>query len=142
MLAFFLALALFGGSIDVAAERTVILDINQQRAKANVAPLQPNEQLHAAAVERANDMASRGYFDHTTPEGTTAFVEALRSRAFPYSFAGENIAVGPSVTDAAQALWLSPSHRDNLLDGRFHRAGIAVVRVSAERLYVVQLFSD
>jgi uncharacterized protein YkwD len=102
----------------------------------------PNDDLHAIAVARAGDMAARHYFDHKTPEGTTAFVDALQKTAFRFTFAGENIALAPSVGDAQNGLWKSPGHRENLLDARFHQAGIAVVRAGADQIYVVEVFAD
>jgi uncharacterized protein YkwD len=127
--------------IDVAAERSVIGEINQQRARVHVRALTADDGLHAIAIARADDMAGRRYFDHKTPEGTIAVVDALQGSRFHYTRAGENIALASSVGDAQRGLWQSPRHRDNMLDGRFRRAGIAVVRFGAE-IYVIQVFAD
>jgi uncharacterized protein YkwD len=135
-----LALGL-AGTIDRAGVQDVIDDINRQRARVNVTALQTDPALAAVALERANDMARRHYFAHVNPDGKTA-LDALRERAYAYSYAGENIALAPSVKDAERGLWQSPPHRENLLDEHFHRVGIAVVRTSASENYVVQVFSD
>jgi hypothetical protein len=42
---------------------------------------------------------------------------------------------------AHRALWASPSHRGNLLDRGYERAGVAVVRDSSGRVWVTQLFA-
>lgn len=42
--------------------------VNQQRQHHGLAPLLPDDRLHAAAKAHAEDMAERDYFSHTTPE--------------------------------------------------------------------------
>ena len=44
---------------------------NQNRASANIAELKVNPLLEKAAQLKADDMATRGYFAHNTPEGLT-----------------------------------------------------------------------
>ena len=146
MFAVVLAVTLFATAasaplVDSGAERTVMQDVNQERARAHVGALVSDEDLHAIAVARADDMAARHYFDHKTPEGTVAFVDALRRTAFHFTAAGENIALAPTVEVAEQGLWNSPGHRENMLDSRFSRAGIAVVWVGPE-VYVIEVFAD
>lgn len=135
-----LAIAL-SGTPDRAGAQDVIDDINQGRARVSAAPLQPDATLAAVALDRANDMIRRHYFAHVNPDGRTV-VDALRDRAYAFSYAGENIAYAPSVKDAERNLWLSPGHRDNMVDGHFHRVGIAVVRADDGESYVVEVFSN
>jgi uncharacterized protein YkwD len=135
-----LALGL-AGTIDRAGVRDVIDDINRERARANLIVLQPDTALAVVALERANDMLRRHYFAHVNPDGKTA-IDALRERAYAFAYAGENIALAPSVKDAERGLWRSPSHRENLLGEHYRRVGIAVVRTSDSESYVVQIFSD
>ena len=52
---------------------------------------------------------------------------------------GENVGVGPSVEAIHQKLMESPSHRDNILSGRFTEVGVGVV-VDGADLWVVQVF--
>ena len=52
---------------------------------------------------------------------------------------GENVGVGPTVEAIHQKLMDSPSHRDNILSGRFTEVGVGVV-ADGDDLWVVQVF--
>src|SRR3954470_24673345 len=77
----------------ISADRTQeLLDrINEMRIEAGVDVLAPDTSLGAVAEERSDDMATRHYFSHTTPDGTDLF-ELLDERGIPFSIAGENLA--------------------------------------------------
>ena len=140
MLAAVLLAVTLTSSIDRAGAQDVINDINQQRSHMKVTVLRTDPALDEIALERATDMVRRHYFAHVNPDGRTA-IDALKDRAYAYSYAGENIAMAPTVQDAERGLWQSPGHRENLLDEHFRRVGIAVVR-DRDESYVVQIFSD
>jgi len=48
--------------------------------------------LEQAAQLKANDMAEKGYFAHTSPDGKTPW-EWLKDVSYPFLAAGENLAV-------------------------------------------------
>jgi uncharacterized protein YkwD len=123
-----------------AAERMVAEDLNAHREAASISPLRIDGQLTALARERAVDMVRRRYFDHTNPEGETAF-DVLRSRAYRFTYAAENISLASDEEQAEQGLWDSLPHRRNMLGAYYRRVGIAVIQTATE-CYVVQLFSD
>ena len=65
----------------------------------------------------AQDMATRGYFDHTTPEGVT-FDARITAAGYAWSRAAENIAAGQRDPAAVMAAWMdSAGHRRNILAG-------------------------
>lgn len=78
--------------------------------------------LSSVARERAKDMAARGYFDHTTPDGLTPnqmIIQAGYVLPGYYPKDGNNIesiAGGtPTVDETWNALLNSPSHRTHLI---------------------------
>lgn len=76
-------------------------------------------------------MFNRDYFSHTTPDGKNIFT-ILNENGFGWQLAGENIyqcePAGFGSESAILNTWMaSPSHRENLLNGAFHQAGIGIV---------------
>ena len=65
---------------------------NEKRAENNVAPLVQNDLLIKAAQLKAEDMATRGYFAHVSPDGKTPWYwhDAV---GYKYTYAGENLAI-------------------------------------------------
>lgn len=103
---------------------------NAERSRAGVAPLEIDAVLTEIARRRAQDMATRNYFSHTSPSGETAF-SLLGAFRYAYRTAGENIARNnypdaQSVSIAMQGFMSSSAHRQNILDARFSRVGIGV----------------
>lgn len=118
---------------------------NAERAAAGLAPLQADGTLAGLARTRAQDMASKGYFAHTSPSGQTAF-SLLNASGYPYKLAGENLARnnypdGQSVTVAMSGFMASPSHRVNVLEPSFRNVGIALVVASDGMKYFVVIFA-
>ena len=102
--------------------------INGERANAGLPPLAIDERLVGLARERSNDMMTRGYFSHTTPEGKMIF-DFLEASGIYSPYAGENLA--RSNAEASQAVQLalsgfmnSPTHRKNVLNSHYTHLGI------------------
>jgi hypothetical protein len=96
---------------------------NQKRAAGGLGSLVVDAQLTAIARQRAQDMASKNYFAHTSPTGETAFT-LMNAMRYVYAIAGENIARNnypdaESVGTAMSGFMNSPSHRANIMDGRY-----------------------
>lgn len=116
---------------------------NKDRADQNITTLVVNPLLVEAAQRKANDMASKGYFAHVSPEGITPWYW-FNDVGYSYVFAGENLAVNFTESLDVHKAWItSPTHQKNILDKRFDEVGIA----TAEGLYkgkkatfVVQMF--
>jgi len=126
---------------DRAAAQTVVADLNVRRTAGHLAPLEVDPKLAAIALARADDLLERHYFAHASPDGTTA-IDALRSEAVSFSYAGENLAQAESLTVAEGLLWASPDHRDNIMEAHYRRIGVAVVATAADGDIVVQIFTD
>ena len=116
---------------------------NGDRQSTALHPLVPNAALQAAAQEKANDMAIKGYFAHTSPEGITPWYWFERV-GYTFSYAGENLAVNFSDSKDVDSAWMnSPGHRANILNKNFTEIGIATARgmyQGRETTFVVQVF--
>jgi uncharacterized protein YkwD len=96
---------------------------NVERAKAGCAPLHVDARLTAAGQEHSEDMATRGYFSHTTPEGATPWDRA-KAAGYPNPSA-ENIAMGYRTAADVVAGWMgSAGHRTNILNCDSRAVGI------------------
>lgn len=100
---------------------------NADRSKQGLLALVSNASLDTIALRRAKDMFAKQYFEHVSPSGDSASVEA-DSIGYEYIVIGENIALGNFENDAAlEAAWMaSPGHRANILNTRFTSLGVAV----------------
>jgi len=102
--------------------------INGERANAGLPPLAIDGRLVGLARERSNDMMTRDYFSHTTPEGKMIF-DFLDARGIYSPYAGENLA--RSNAEASQVIQLvlsgfmnSPTHRKVMLNSHYTYLGI------------------
>ena len=103
---------------------------NQQREKNQTFDLTLNSQLSAAAQAKANDMASRNYWAHNTPDGQEPWV-FISASGYKYQKAGENLAYGFATSKDTVTGWMnSPSHRENLLDKDFTEVGFGFANAS------------
>src|SRR3989344_3076728 len=123
---------------------SVLVDLtNQSRADNELPPLAQNPVLEEVAAAKANDMATKGYFAHTSPEGLSPW-HWFREAGYTFSFAGENLAVDFSDSfDVTRAWLVSPGHRANILNLSFTEIGIAMAKgmyQGRETIFVVQVF--
>ena len=96
-------------------------------AKPAVPPLSWNALLAQAAVNHAQDMVSRNYFSHRSPEGLMADARA-KSLGYQYSTLNENIGSGTSSIKEVMAAWLSsPGHCRTIMDPAFKEMGAGYV---------------
>lgn len=131
-------LAPTAGPAELAAAFLQLL--NAARRSERLPALGSDERLAAAARDHAAAMAQHGRLGHDLGEGTVD--QRLVSAGWSAVHVGENVAAGHSVGRAHQALWASPSHRNNMLSSSFRRVGIGVVVDSHGTLWVVQTFSE
>jgi hypothetical protein len=76
---------------------------------------------------KAQDMADKQYFAHTSPEGLNPW-HWFEQAGYEYEYAGENLAVDfTDSSDVARAWMNSPTHRENLLKKEYVDVGFAVV---------------
>ena len=117
-----------------AMEGSIACLINEERASQGVQPVQPNSDLHQAALSHSTEMVSQGYFEHTSPAGVT-FIDRIAATGYTQGARsweiGENLVWGTGALSTPLSLvtsWMgSPPHRENLLRARFREIGIAAV---------------
>ena len=88
-----------------------------------------NPTLAATANAHSADMATRDYFSHYAPGGTSPF-QRMRSAGYRYRAAGENIAAGRSLATPAAVVqaWLdSPGHCRVLMNRKYRDLGVGRV---------------
>lgn len=105
------------------AEAEVLALVNEERAKVGCRPLRADEALNGLAEAFSKDMAERGFFDHTDPDGDTPWDRA--EQAGVTNLGGENIARGQADAQAVMASWMaSEGHRANILNCDYTTIGI------------------
>ncbi|WP_435241054.1 sigma-70 family RNA polymerase sigma factor [Streptomyces cucumeris] len=102
--------------------------VNIERGKVGCSPVRLNDKLNSAAQGHSDDMAARGYFDHTAPNGSDPG-DRITAAGYPWRTYGENIAKGQQTPAAVMDSWMnSPGHRQNILNCDFTEMGIGVNR--------------
>jgi uncharacterized protein YkwD len=125
-----------------AQEQTIVDLLNQQRALADLAPLQVDPRLVRAAQIHSKDMATLGQMEHTLPG---AALPTLESRGqyvgYPYSYLGENIAFNFPDANSVMTAWMnSPGHRANILNPNYTQIGVGIAYDSIGEPYYTQEF--
>lgn len=123
-----------------ALENEVLRLVNQERAKQGLKALTLDTKLLSLAEMKAQDMADKGYFDHTSPTYGTPF-EMLQKYGVRYRSAGENIAAGQKTAQEVMQSWMNSSgHRANILNAGYTKIGIGYKSGGKYRTYWTQLF--
>jgi uncharacterized protein YkwD len=120
-----------------ALEAGVLSDINEFRAQYGLHPLRLSPMLTAAARQHSFEMAARGYFSHSSANGSS--FDRRIARYYPmghsrYWSVGENLLWSSPSVDASGALQMwenSPPHRENLLTARWREIGVSAVHVDS-----------
>jgi uncharacterized protein YkwD len=139
------AMALLSGcSPEVNAELKTYAGINAIRAQNGLPPLTPDAGLVNVARVRSKDMASKGYFSHTPPDGCN-FVCIMDRLGVPHAWGGENIAWNnwpwSETADHAILAWKnSPPHMENILNCHYTRFGTGVAASPDGRIYYTMIF--
>jgi uncharacterized protein YkwD len=133
------------GNIETIDAATLCL-VNQERARNNELPLQPNAQLEQAAQGHSEEMVEDDYFAHVAPSGLTPVGRIEETGYLPnhqvgYTL-GENIAwgtLGLSTPAAIVAAWIaSPEHLANILFSPYRDTAIGVAPEAPASLAVGQ----
>jgi uncharacterized protein YkwD len=115
----------------------VLVELNAIRHQHGLVPLRSASSLAAAARQHSVEMATRGYFSHTSANGTT--FDKRIARFYPvgkYGFwsVGENLLWSSPDVDPAGALrmWMnSPEHKANILNAKWRQIGVSAVHVES-----------
>ncbi|SIR96168.1 CAP domain-containing protein [Natronorubrum thiooxidans] len=157
------------GTVDRAlVERHVHEAINEERTARGLEELAFDEDLQEIARSHSEDMAERGYFSHTSPEGDS-FSDRYDEYGYEcradtdgsaYYTGGENIAYTyvdqPVRTDSGDVVehttereladglveqWMnSDGHRENILADHWTNEGIGIAVTDDDRVYATQNF--
>lgn len=125
-------------------ERKLHERINQVRKEQGLEPLVANGALTRRARAHSFDMARRGYFEHTSPDGETYF-DRLSRAGLRYFAAGENIFMTSGwqqndLLDRVVQRWMkSPGHRGNIVNPAYTDSGIGIWR-NGKATYLTQDF--
>src|SRR3989344_5554740 len=118
--------SVLGISTNVTSEQLITL-VNQKRQENGLPPLSFSPELAVAARDKANDMLSKNYWAHNSPDGKTPW-EFFKEAGYNYVYAGENLARGFNTSlDVTNAWMASPTHRANVLSPNYSDVGFAVV---------------
>lgn len=113
--------------------------LNEARASEGLRLLARDERLERAAASHARQMLLQRRVAHDLGAGTP--LQRIQNEGLSPSIAGENVARASTVQRAHRALWASPSHRGNVLDGRFTHVGISVEVADDGSVWVCQVFA-
>jgi uncharacterized protein YkwD len=121
-------------------EDQVVTLVNQERAKAGCKALTVDSRLVTAARGHSQDMATRNYFDHNTPEGVTPWTR-ITNAGYHFSSAAENIASGQTTPASVMNAWMNSSgHRANILNCNLRNIGVGLAYNAKHTPYWTQDF--
>ena len=116
---------------------------NAEREKLGLTPLVANSKLTQAALAKGQDMLAQHYWAHVSPTGTQPWT-FMKNSGYVYQLAGENLARDFANTPDMVRAWMnSPTHRANIVNGRYREIGVAVLEgelEGQETTLVVQMF--
>lgn len=125
------------------SEAKIIELTNKERIKNNLPTLVENPILYQAALKKAEDMISKHYFDHYTPNGLAPW-DFMEQAGYKYLIAGENLAMGFRTSEGISSAWMnSPTHRGNILNKNYEDIAIAIKNGEIDNkqtTLVVQMF--
>lgn len=141
--AFYMSSLIRTSGLAAVVTATLVDLANNDRKQDSLGTLTINQKLVEAAQAKANDMAQKGYFAHTSPDGRTSW-SWFNDAGYAFSFAGENLAVNFADSEDVEQAWMdSPTHRANILNGKFTEIGIATAEgeyKGKKTIFVVQMF--
>ncbi len=127
--------------VDAAMEAQMVNLVNYERGRLGLSPLTADGAITEIARSHSRDMFIRRYFSHVSPDGYDV-ADRFRAANIAYGMAGENLAYAPDVETAHEGLMNSAEHKANILEPRFTRIGIGVIRTDSYGIMFTQNFSD
>ncbi len=143
----FLNTTTYFSNLDLSAVLPGVLSTitNEEREKMALPELVENPVLDKVAQMKAEDMASKGYFAHTSPEGKSPWYW-FDKVGYKYLYAGENLAVNFSDSREVARAWMnSPSHKENIVNAGYTEVGTGIasgVYEGRETIFVVQVYGS
>lgn len=115
--------------LDPAAETSIFNLVNKERKSQGLPVLRLHVQIRRLARAHSADMYQKGYFAHRNREGKDPF-DRMADGGVTFAFAGENLALAPTIDLVHQGLMNSPGHKKNILSPDFTDLGIGVYKGS------------
>jgi cysteine-rich secretory family protein len=106
---------------------------NADRTAQGLPPLSTSRDIQAFAQRRAEEMAAAGDVWHT---------RNLGSYISNWTRLGENVGMGPYLSDIENGFMNSSTHRNNILSARFSQMGVGVASDGYQHLYVAVIFRE
>ncbi|MEO6392572.1 MAG: CAP domain-containing protein [Pyrinomonadaceae bacterium] len=127
-----------------ALETRALELINAERAKKGLKPLVLDSLLLQAARMHSQSMATKGFFNHVSPDGKTANERLKVLGLHGWKAMGENIAYNQGYDDPvafAVEKWMeSPLHRQNMLSPMWTSSAIGIATAADGRIFFTELF--
>lgn len=120
------------------AEKRVLEELNHERVKNGLSPLEWNDQAAAAARAHARLLVENSNLSHQFP-GEASLPERIGATGVRFTVAAENVARTEWIEDVHPALMGSSGHRANMLSPRYNAVGISVIEAQG-RIFVTQDF--
>lgn len=120
------------------AVQTVFRLVNEAREAEGLAPLTLDDKLCEAAQIRAQELENT-LSSHIRPDGSK-FSTVLDDMNITWKTVGENVAGGQDTAQEVMQDWMNGSHRENILNPKFIRIGIAKYQNQQNQEEWVQLF--
>src|ERR1035437_2924614 len=114
------------GSIDQNAQLQMFKLVNNERTSRGLLALSWSNGLSGIGEAHCKDMFINGYFSHNSQSGLSPF-DRMAQGNIAFNFAGENLALAPSVDLAMKGLMQSPGHKENILSKDFQKLGVGVI---------------
>lgn len=123
----------------------ILIQTNLSRKDNNIPQLSWNDKLASSAQAKAEDLASKGYFAHNSPDGKTPW-DFIAASGYDYLHAGENLAEGFFEAETTEEAWMnSPGHRANILNSNYKEMGVGIATGKYNNhtvIFVVQHFGS
>jgi Cysteine-rich secretory protein family len=117
---------------------------NQNREELKLDPLIISPFLNRIAELKAQDMASKGYFAHVSPEGKTPWYW-FDQVGYKYEYAGENLAIDFTDSKDVTVAWMnSPTHKANIIKKAYTEIGTGIATGTYEgspTVFVAQVYA-
>lgn len=114
-------------ALDPGAETAILNLVNKERKSRGLTVLRVHVRIRKVARAHSADMYRRGYFAHRNLDGKDPFDRMADGRVI-FTFAGENLALAPTIELVHQGLMNSPKHKVNILSPNFTELGVGVYK--------------
>jgi uncharacterized protein YkwD len=128
-------------AVDKESETEMFNMVNEARRTQKIGTLTWDEKLAETGRTYATLMWENNFFGHYSPTGENV-ADRLDNAGVSYTFAGENLAMAPTVMVAHTGLMNSEGHRENILDKNFKKIGVGCVDNGIYGKIFVQVFTD